>query len=107
MLPVYLLTELFGCAVRGPGGPGRAGGGRGKLFRNSLSSSGCRDIAIRSLSERIFVFGRRGAFCKSGGSVRNVTFLSLFESTATTVARCQGRYFSMKLKFHSRMASTR
>src|ERR1700685_3684929 len=71
-----------------PGAP--AGGAR--IFRSSFtSSSGCRVVATRSLSEMMFEF-LCGAFCKSDGSSRNVTSLPVVRFFAAT-AECQGRYF--------------
>jgi hypothetical protein len=40
---------------------------------------------MRSLSDNTFVFGLRGAFCKSGGSARKVV-LSLFAFSGTKTA---------------------
>src|SRR5258706_7665763 len=82
------------CGFWGPLDPDLPGGGVAKLLRSSFtSSSGCRVMAVRFLSEAIFVFGRGCCFCKSGGSSRNVISLA-FERFFTATAVCHGRYFS-------------
>src|SRR5450432_3916355 len=83
-----------GCGVRGPLGPGLPGGGVASTFFNSLgSSSGCRDMATRSLSEMMLLLVRCVSFCKSGGSVRNVTSLPRVTSEGeTTTTERNGRY---------------
>src|SRR5271169_2182351 len=79
------------CAVWGPLRPGGPGGGVARILRSSLtSSSGCRDMATRSLSEMILL-DLCGTFCKSGGSSRKVASLRLVEFFATTTV-CQERY---------------
>src|SRR6202023_3684770 len=85
-----------GCGIRGPLGPGAPGGGVARIFRNSLgSSSGWRDVAMRSLSEMTLVFDLRVSFCASGGSAKNVTSLPRVASFGdTTITECQGKYFS-------------
>ena len=61
---------------------------------------------MRSLSDAMFVFGRRVGFCKSGGSARKVRFLS-WVAMGTTTAVCQPTNFSITFKFHRTMVSTR
>ena len=48
---------------------------------------------MRSLSEAMFVFGLCWSFCRSVGSSRKVTSLSVVRFFAVT-AECHGRYFS-------------